>query len=326
MNEGGYAIEKTYFLQPTPIAGIHYYLAPENVSIDGLDGRVHIPCGGLALPILEDEISSLAGDILPYDAVGRGIYHVLRFNPDCVYGERYAHILKEGYPHYLSELASHILMLGQKDVEISYLDRRINYLKVFALIEPGNFQFPLEIGMTFLDKGLRLSALQLSTVNLYRAEDFLRKALKMSPDSVQVRHQLGEVCYLLGKYQDVDLFWSDILAELPGDEQQKLKRRLDKISEGVHPRIPVVDYLAAVGAAFELHQQGEYAESAAILKDVLDDQFFTQEFPLPEIYYMLGLCYRQLAMPKDAEEYLRKALVLNPDYSEACRELDKLYS
>lgn len=268
----------------------------------------------------------MTDDVLPYDAVGRGIYHVLRFNPDCAYGDRYAYILKEGYPHYLSELASHILMLGQKDVEISYLDRRINYLKIFALLEPENSQFPLEIGMTLLDKGLRLSALHLSTVNLYRAEDYLRKALEMSPGSIQVRHKLGEVCYLLGKYQDVDSLWRDIIAELPGDEQQMLNHRLEKIAEGVHPRIPVVDYLAAVGAAFELHEQGEYAESAAILQDVLDDQFFIKEFPLPEIYYMLGLCYRKLAMPKYAEEYLREALVLNPDYSEAHCELDTLLS
>ena len=304
--------------------GIRYYTTPKNATLVGLDGRIRINYGGLLMPLLEEDYCNVDEDLPSYDAVGRGIYHALRFNPDCANGKKYAQLLKEGYPHYLSELASHILMLGQKDVEISYLDRRVNYLKIFALIEPEKSQFPLEIGMTLLDKGLRLSALHLSTVTIYRAEDFLRKALSLSPDSVQVRHQLGEVCYLLGKYHSAASFWRDILPELQGNEQQKLKLRLEKVDAGIHPRIPVVDYLAAIAASFELHQMGEFEEAAAILQDVLDDTIFTEEFPMPEIHYILGVCCHEMNMPKYAEQYLQEALNLNPDHSEARCVLEKM--
>ena len=54
-----------------------------------------------------------------------GIYQILRANPDCAYNRRYAEILQEGYPHFVSEMASHIVMLDKKDVDTAYLDRQM---------------------------------------------------------------------------------------------------------------------------------------------------------------------------------------------------------
>lgn len=314
MNSGG----------PTPISGISYYTSPGDGTVTGLDGRVGIPLGGLPVPLMDDDHLALAGEPPSYDAVGRGIYHALRANPDCAYRESYALILRDGYPHFLAEMASHIVMLDKKDVDIAYLDRKINYLKVFALIEPDNCRFPLEIGMTYLDKGLRLAALHQVTRSLYRAEEFLRKALFLSPGDKMVRHQLGEVCYLLGKYDDTLSCWRGILSQLAGEEADQMERRLARIAEGVFPRVPAVDYLEAVGAAFALHQQGECEEAAAILLDVLDDTVFREEFPLPEISYILGLCCANLGMPRHAEDYFRAALQANPAYAEARTALAEL--
>lgn len=308
----------------TPIPGIRYFEPPEDAILTGLDGKISIPYGRIPIPLLEEDHAALDGPYPSYDAVGRGIYQLLRANPDSVLSARYAMLLKDAYPHYLSELASHIIMLEHKDVEITYLDRRINYLKVFALIEPENPQFPLEIGMTLLDKGLRLSALHLSTVTLYRADDFLRKALQLSPEHVIVRNKLGEVCYLLGKYQDASNYWRGILCALESKEAQKLEVRLQQIAGGELPRIPVVDYLEAVAAAFFVYEQGEYEEAAAILQDIIDDTLFCEQFPLPEIFYYLGQCCVKMDMPRYAEEYLQDALKLNPDYQEARCALDQL--
>ncbi|KAF0216262.1 MAG: hypothetical protein FD174_3716 [Geobacteraceae bacterium] len=277
------------------------------------------------MPLLEDDYNAMDGSYPSYDAVGRGIYQALRINPDCAFGESYARLLKEAYPHFLSELASHILMLEKKDVEVTYLDRKINYLKIFALIEPDNPQFPLEIGLTLLDKGLRLSALHLATTSLYRAEEFLRRALELSPDDVKTSHHLGEVSYLLGRYDDAALFWGGIISSLPAEEKEKLERRLQGVEQGATPRVPVVDYLEAIGVALDSHQRGEYEDAAAILQDVLDDAAFCEEFPLPEIWYVLGDCYKGLGMPRYAEDYFKEALRLNPDYAEAESALKNMY-
>lgn len=309
---------------PTPIAGIRYYVPPAGYEVTGLDRKVRILCDDTPLPLLEEDYRAMEGLHPSYDVVGRGVYHVLRANPDCSYGAKYARILQDGYPHFISEMASQVLMLQKKDVDVAYLDRKISYLKIFALMEPGNARFPLEIGLTFMDKGLRLSALHLATRCLYCAEEHFRKALLLSPGETEIRYQLGEVSYILGKYEDVLSCWNGIIAHIAENEALKIEQRLRRIEDGVLPRVPVVDYLEAIGAAFSFHQQGEYAEAAGILFDILDDAVFREEFPLPEVSYVLGMCCSHMGMPRYAEDYFRDALQMNPDYEEACNALANL--
>jgi len=310
--------------RPTPIKGIRYYIPPADAVLMGLDGKVRITYGDLPLPLMEEDFNFPDGGHPSYDAVGRGIYHALRGNPDCVFGLRYAELLKEAYPHFLAELASHIVMLDKKDVDVAYLDRKINYLKIFALIEPENPDLLREIGVCLLDKGMSLATVQMVTLTLYQAESFLRRALQLAADDVQVKHHLGEVSYLLGKYENAASLWRDVLAGLRGGEAEKLQLRLQRLEEGKTPLVPVVDYLEALGIAFDCHQRGEFAEAAAILLDVIDDAVFREDYAMPEIWYLLASCYADMAMPKYAETYLREALRLDPGYSAAQSALDAL--
>ncbi|WP_243373505.1 tetratricopeptide repeat protein [Geotalea sp. SG265] len=309
----------------TPVAGIAYFEPSVDATLKGLDDKINIPIGGVPIPLLEEDIASLDVSCPSYDAVGRGIYQLLRANPDAVGSSHYAQLLQQAYPHYLSELASHIVMLDRKDVEVSYLDRKINYLKIFALLEPENAEFPFEIGKTLLDKGLRLSALHLSTVSLYRAADYLEKARQLQAQHLPARNALGEVYYLLGKYEKAASCWSGLATEVDAAEAGKLAARLKAIEAGELPRIPAVDYLEAVAVALGLYEREQYDESAAILQDIIDDAVFRDQFPLPELYYYLALCCKNLAMPKYAEEYLQEALRINPEYEEARAALAGLY-
>lgn len=306
------------------MAGIRYYTPPEGAILSAFDDRVRIPYGDLPIPLLDLDFNALGGSAPTYDAIGRGIYQALRINPDCSFAERYAHLLKEAYPHFLAELASHIVMLDKKDVDIAYLDRKITYLKIFALIEPENTQFHLEIGLALLEKGMDLSTLDSVTSSLYQAEESLQRAIELAPASVPARHHLGEVSYLLGKYDAAASLWRGILAALPREETAKLDERLKRITEGNVPRVPVVDYLEAVGAAFTCYQLNEWEEAASILHDVLDDGVFRTEFPLPELWHVLGLCCAKLMMPHYAEEYLRQALELDPGREDVRQALENL--
>jgi len=285
------------------------------------DGKVQIAYGDLVVPLLEDDYAALDGGEPSYDAVGRGVYHLLRLNPDLPLAGRYASLLKEAYPHLLAELATHLVMLDKKDVDLPYLDRKINYLKIFALLEPDNHRFPLEIGVTFVEKGLTLAAMGNTTILLYRAETYLRQAFSMNPDDVQVRHQLGEVCYLLGRYGEAAGLWEPILGQIPAEVSEKLSRRIDQIRTGNLPLVPPVDFLQAVGVALEAFEADDFEEASAIILDVIDALGQFDEFPLAEINYMLGLCYVRLEIPRYAEQYLRSALQLRPDFPEAEQEL-----
>lgn len=285
--------------------------------MEARDGRVSLSFDNVPVPLTEEDYQALNGGEPDYDMVGRGIYLALRNNPDCAFGPVYAGWLRDAYPHHLAELANMILMLDRKDVEVSYLDRKVNYLKIMALLEPDNHLLPAEIGATLLDRGLRMSVLHQSTVMLYRAEGFLKRAHEMSPADVTVKARLGEVHYLLGHYGDAATLWDEMLLESKDDNFSHLADSREKIRSGMLPRIPPVDYLEAIGVAFGYYQTGEFEECAAILNDVLDDLVFCERFLLPEVWYYLGQCYQNLAMPRNAEDCFSEALKRNPEYSEA---------
>jgi tetratricopeptide (TPR) repeat protein len=276
------------------------------------------------LPLLEEDFQKLAADGPGYDAVGRGLYQALRTEPGCLYSGRYAALLKEGYPHYVSELASHIIMLGEKDVEVPYLDRRINLLKIFALMEPENASFPLEIGSTLLDKGGRFSALHLSTVSLYKAEAYLDRARQLAPKEPRVLSTLAEVCFLIGKYEKAAILWQELLPSLNEQGSAEVHARLERIEKKELPRVPAVDYFEAIAGALSLKDDGDYLEAVAILNDVQSDAFFACEFPMAEIPYLLALCCREMGGAADARNYLRQALRMDPDFAEAKAMLEEL--
>lgn len=308
----------------TIIPGIKYFLPPGDGMLTGLDGRVRIPLDGIPLPLLEDDFSVLEGQYPSYDAVGRGVYHALRMNPGCTHCQVYARVLNDGYPHFVSELASQTIMLDKKDLDTPYLDRKINYLRIFILLEPENTGLLLAAGMACLDKGLRLEAIHQVTSNMYQAEKFLSRGLSLSPENVNIRHQLGEVSYILGKYEAVFFCWHGIIPLLDSDRGSELERRLARISEGFIPRVPPVDYLEAIGGALALHRQGEFEEASAILHDVLDDAVFCEEFPLPEIPYILGLCCERLGMKRYAEDCFTRALQVKPSFPAAASALETI--
>lgn len=313
-------------LEPTPISGISYYSSSPGTFLDGRDGAVRLLLGDFPLPLLTEDHEALSGAPPTYDAIGRGVYQALRANPDCAYASEYARLLKDAYPHYISELATHVVMLDRKDVEVPYLDRKVNYLKIFALLEPDNPQFPLGIGAILLDKGLHLSALNQSTVSIYQAGKFFRRAHELAPDDLSTLTRLGEVAYLVGRYEEAQSIWHSILAGLDPEQVALLQHRLERLTSGVVPRVPMVDYLEAAAVAFGAYEQGDFEEAAAILTDILEDEVFREEFQVPEIYFILGASCEHLAMPAYAEEYLREALRLRPEYEDALCALNRLKS
>src|SRR5512141_2079387 len=100
-------------IKPTPLGGIRYFTPQAGYLLTGRDGRVKIPWTGRPpIPLLEEDFPAAdTGGAPDYDMVGRGIYQALRLNPDCAYGAEYAALLKEAYPHIISELGGQIIML-----------------------------------------------------------------------------------------------------------------------------------------------------------------------------------------------------------------------
>lgn len=296
-------------IQPTKLDGIRYFTPPDDYLLSGRDGRVAIRWAGKPpVPLLEEDfVAAEASGVPDYDMVGRGIYQALRLNPDCAGGAGYAAVLKEAYPHIVSELGGQIIMLDAKEVDTPYLDRKINFLKIMALLDPDNAGVPLEIARTYVDKGSRLSSMQHAVTCWYAAEKQLKIALELKPEDIHAAYEYGETLYVLGRYEQAAEIWSGLITVLGTAERARVEARIAAILAGKVPLVPPLDYLTALSVAVEQHHNGFVDDAAAIIKDVLSDQIFAEQFPLNEVYHLLGTCYQEIGMVAEAAEAFKRS-------------------
>lgn len=293
---------------PTPLDGIKYFTPPDDYQLSGRDGMVAIPWGdNPPVPLLENDYAALEAGGPDYDMVGRGIYQALRLNPDCVGAARYAAVLKDAYPHIVSELAGQIIMLEAKEVDTPYLDRKINFLKIMALLDPDNAGLPLEIARAYVEKGSTLSSLQTAVTCWYAAEKLLQTAMALDPGNRHAAYEYGEAQYVLGRYQQAADVWSGLLDLLDPPERGRLEARIAGILAGKTPAVPPLDYLTALSVAVEQHHCGFSDVAASIIKDVVADTIFAEQFPLNEVYYLLGTCYQEIGLMAEAAEAFKRS-------------------
>ncbi|HIJ81224.1 MAG TPA: tetratricopeptide repeat protein [Desulfuromonadales bacterium] len=242
-----------------------------------------------------------------YDMVGRGVYQALRLDPSCAHAAEFAVLLKEAYPHIVSDLGSQIIMLDTKEVDTPYLDRKINFLRIMELIDPANADLPLEIARVYADKGSRLSTLHQAVSSWYAAEKYLVKALGLKPDDPHAAYEYGETLYVLGRYQQAADTWSNIIEYLEPVVRARLESRIASILAGKLPQVAPLDYLTALSVAIEEHHAGRNEEAAAIIEDVLADELFVSQFPMSEVHYLLGTCYQQAGLMTEAARAFRRS-------------------
>ncbi len=296
-------------LPPTPLAGITYVIPPDDYLLSGRDGRVAILWeNNPPVPLLDEDHTALDGAGRPdYDMVGRGIYQALRLNPECAGAAWYAAVLKDAYPHIISELGGQIIMLEAREVDTPYIDRKINFLKIMALLDPDNAGLQLEIGRGYVDKGSRLSSLQDAVNSWYSAEKHLKMALALDPDDRTAGYEYGETLYVLGRYQQAAEIWSGLIPLLEPGERARVEARIAGILAGKLPMVPPLDYLTALSVAVEQHGNGFSDDAAAIITDVLADPVFAAQFPLNEVYYLLGTCYQEAGLMAEAAEAFKRS-------------------
>jgi tetratricopeptide (TPR) repeat protein len=295
--------------QLTKLTGIKYFTPPSEYCLSGRDGMVSISwADNPPIPLLEEDYVALENTVFPdYDMVGRGIYQALRLNPDCIGAQSYAAVLKDAYPHIISELGGQIIMLQAKEVDTPYLDRKINFLKIMALIDPDNAGLLLEIARTYTDKGSRLSSLQHAVTSWYAAAEYLKKATDLNPEDLHAAYEYGEALYVLGRYEQATIAWSDLIPRLESAERSQVEARVAAVLAGKTPIVPPLDYLTAISVAVEQHQNGFSDDAAAIINDVLADPVFIKQFPMNEVYYLLGTCYQEIGLMDEAAEAFKRS-------------------
>jgi len=288
-------------IAPTPLDGISYFQPPAEFHITGRDGRVNIPWE-FPIPLAEESYRAALEHGAPsYDQIGQGMFFALRQNPDCTYGVDYARVLQSGYPHIIAEIGGEAIMLDAKEVDSPYLDRKVNLLKIMALLEQDNAALWREIGRTLMEKGSRMEAAHLAVQSWYGAEKYLTRSIELAPDDLHTCYQLGETHYVLGHYDQALALWQPLVERLQDGERRSLEARISAIQRGDLPKVPAVDYLTALSVAFEQHQDDQLYEAAAIVEDVLEDAVFCAQFPMAGVYHFLEQCYRAANLPEKAD-------------------------
>jgi len=221
----------------TKLDHMRYFTPPAGFILKGRDGMVSIPWDGkppIPLPD-EDWLSANEAGHVDYDTAGNGIYQALRLNPDCVCAKEYACILRDAYPHIISEIGGNVIMLDAKEIDTPYVDRKINGLKIMALLEADNPLLQLEIARAFADRGSRLSTLNKSVESWYAAERHFARALELDPHNSHAGYEHGEALYILGRYLQASEKWSNILPALDDEGKRKVSSRIYAILAGKVP-------------------------------------------------------------------------------------------
>lgn len=141
----------------------------------------------------------------------------------------------------------------------------------------------------------------------YAAEKQLKMSLELNPGDIHAAYEYGETLYVLGRYEQAAEAWSELIDLLGPAERARVEARIAGILAGKVPMVPPLDYLTALAVAVEQHHSGFSDDAAAIITDVLSDKIFADQFPLNEVYSLLGTCYQEIGLMDEAAEAFKRS-------------------
>jgi len=258
------------------------------------------------------------------DEIGEGIFDYLRQFPDCPHAADYARLLQEGFPHYLAEIGSQIVMLDARQVDPLYIRRKIRLLKILRLLEPENPGLLQQIGIAHYQVGTMFSELAMCRVDLLRSMSFFQKALGLVKDLTSLNY-LAQIDYLLGDYPAAARRWQGVVERLPqGEARKRLEERLSAINRDDVPGQPLVDDIERISQAVSDYNEHRYDDALAVMSEVLDNAYLTALYQPPELFHFYGLCLEKNYDLRTAAEAFQQALEIDAGYEPAKEGLERV--
>ncbi len=299
-----------------------FYTPSEGRCIKVGPQQSEVPLPSIPLPVHVggDEDGTPAAD-----EIGKGVYDYLRQFPECPLNKQYALLLRDAFPHYLSDLAAQIVMLDYKEVDAPYVRRQISYMKILLLLEPDNAGLLHQLGKACMEVGLSISQLENVRTDFLKALGYFQRALKVGVADPATLNNLGQIDYWLGDYPASLRRWQQVHDCLDqGPVKELIAEKIARIERGDVPAYPLVDDLEAIGQAVTLCGSRDYPQALEILERIEEQGLFLEEFTMPEFHYLLGLCREKLGDIGGAFSAYDKALELNPDYEKAMEGRDRI--
>jgi hypothetical protein len=275
-----------------------------------------VPLPEIPLPIWRASLPAIGA---PDDhAIGQGVYDYLRQFPDCAGGDRYAALLRDAYPHFLADLAAHAVMLDAKQVEPSYVLRKLTCLKILALLEPCNPALLWQLARGFFDLALEFTELARCRDHLRDSMRFGQNLLVLDGDDPQALSLLAEIDLLLGDLPAACGKWRLLLRQVtdPGT-RERITQRLAAADTDEPPASALIEELETVAEAMRLHVEGDDGAAATLLDRIAEQGRLPELLPSADFFHLLGLCRAGTGDSPGAAMAYQQALDIEPDHAAA---------
>ncbi len=260
-------------------------------------------------------------------AIGEGLYEYLCLFPECDHADEYVRILRQAYPFLINDIASELIVLDVKGVDLEGTRRKAVLLKILLHLEPENFGLLYKTGVTCYELSLDYAELQNVDSHLQQARILFERARKVNATDPANLNYLGQVCYLTGHYHQAKVYWQ-LAADNLEDETSvaAILRNLGKITHASLPDPPLAESLRQVGDALENYNQRHYSEACIQMEAIAQNGSLLTELPDPEFYYLLGLCREKCHDRDGAGNAFRQALALDQHHQPSLDALARVDS
>ena len=259
------------------------------------------------------------------NVIGSSLYDYLRQFPECPYNIEYAVLLRDVWPHYVSDLSAMILMLDHKEVDAPYIRRKITGLQILLLLNPDNSGLLMQLGISYYELALNFVELCNCRSHLTKAINYFSAADKLMPHEPTCLSHLAQIDYLVGDYPK-SIERLQCLAEQINDDETKstIFARIDVLKRLDVPEEPLLVDLESIGEAMQLLASGYPDRANMILEKLEQEQVVTTEFPNPEFFSLLAISRERTGDPSGAQAAFAMALELEPSHQESLDGIDRL--
>jgi tetratricopeptide (TPR) repeat protein len=296
-----------------------FWMPPEGRMVHVGPEKQPVALPLVPLPVKIEDMEKLEKSQSPGDnAIGEGVYDYLRQFPECLNNQEYAELLRDGYSHFLADLAAHVVMLDKKEVDPAYVFRKLSYLKILRLLEPDNAGLVWQLAHGFYSLALTFTELPQVRRNLLDSMRFGQNMLKLKPEDPAALSLLADIDILFGDYPTAINRLRKLL-ELVTDEDMatKVRARLERCVEVGFPDHPLMDDLECIGHAMQLYSAENYALATEMLERLEEDAYFMSELKSADFLCLLGMCRLKTEDRSGAFDALSQALEIDPEHDQA---------
>ena len=273
------------------------------------------------LPIKREDMDNGPSD----NAIGEGVYDYLRQFPDCLHNTDYAELLRDGYAHFLADLAAHVVMLDKKEVEPAYVFRKLTYLKILHLLEPDNTGLLWQLSQGFYGLAMTFTELPQVRRHLLNAMRYGQDILKLQAADHAALNLLAEIDILFGDYPAAISKFGRLLESHPDQKTaQSIDARLESCVQVGFPDHPLVADLECIGEAMHLYAAKDYRRATELLERLEEDNYFMTEFKSADFFCLLGMCRIKTGDRAGGFDALSQALEIAPDHLQAREALESI--